>query len=160
LPGLPAGVKLGLAGGPRLVAMVLARFQRIGPVVWYLPRSASLMLKELGIALFLASVGLRAGDQFFALAASGSGLRWLLVGACVTMVPPLVVGAIAIRVFGMNYVSVTGLIAGSTTDPPALAFANAQAESEAPSIAYATVYPLSMILRVVCAQLLVIWWTS
>lgn len=158
LPGLPTPVKLGLAAGPLIVAMLLARALRIGPVVWYLPRSASLILKDLGITLFLAAVGLKAGDRFVEIVASAQGLKWLALGAAVTVVPPLMVGCVALGLLRLRYLTVCGLIAGSMTDPPSLAFANAQADSEAPSVAYATVYPLAMILRVVAAQAMILWW--
>ncbi|MDX2116013.1 MAG: TrkA C-terminal domain-containing protein [Planctomycetota bacterium] len=154
-PGLPAGLKLGLAGGPLLTAMVLSRLQRIGPLVWYVPRSANLVLKDVGIVLFLASVGLSSGDRFVQSLAQGDGPLWLLLGAVVTLLPPMVVGGIAIAVLRIPYLTVSGLLAGSMTDPPSLAFATSQADSDAPAVAYATVYPLAMILRVVCAQVMV-----
>lgn len=158
LPGLPTPVKLGLAGGPLIVAMVLARVLRVGPVVWYLPRSASLILKDLGITLFLAAVGLKAGDRFAEVVGSAQGLKWLAMGAVVTMLPPMLVGAFALGVLRLRYLTVCGLLAGSMTDPPSLAFANAQADSEAPSVAYAAVYPLTMIFRVIAAQAMILWW--
>jgi putative transport protein len=142
------------------VAIVLSRWQRIGPITWYLPRSANLMLKDLGISVFLASVGLKSGDLFVDAFANGSGLWWLAAGAVTTLVPLLVVGTIAHKIVRERFIDVLGLLAGSMTDPPALAFANALAGSEIPSINYATVYPLTMILRVIAAQLLMVYWAG
>jgi putative transport protein len=155
LPGVPAPVKLGLAGGPLLVAIILSRVGNIGPLVWYMPVGANMMLREIGIALFLACVGLKAGDQFFATLA-GPGLSWLIYGALITLLPLLAVGLIGRLMLKVNFLTLCGLLAGSMTDPPALAFAGAMTRSEAPSVAYATVYPLVMLLRVVAAQTLVL----
>jgi len=157
LPGVPAPVRLGLAGGPLLVAIALSRLGRLGPLLWYMPISANYLLRETGIVLFLAAVGLGAGDAFLATLAGGEGLRWLWCGVLVTLVPLLVVAAVARMALGLNYVTLCGLLAGATTDPPALAFASAATGSEAASLAYATVYPTTMILRVLSAQLLVIY---
>lgn len=152
LPGFPAPVKLGLAGGPLLVAIVLSRLGKVGPLVWYLPLSANMALREVGIALFLACVGLKSGDQFLATLAGGEGLRWMACGALITALPLLTVGLFAHLVLKLNYLYLCGLLAGSMTDPPALAFAGTLTNSEAPSVAYATVYPLVMLLRVLAAQ--------
>lgn len=157
IPGVPASVKLGLAGGPLLVAIILSRIGRIGPLIWYMPRGANYMLREVGITLFLACVGLRSGDQFVNTLINGNGLQWMGWGGCITLIPLLIVSFVARKFLKLNYLSICGLLAGSMTDPPALAFANSQAKSSATSIAYATVYPLVMILRVVSAQLLVIF---
>jgi putative transport protein len=154
-PGAPAAVRLGLAGGPLLVAIVLARIGRIGPLVWYMPISANFMLREVGIALFLSCVGLKAGDRFVATLTQGHGLEWMGLASLITLVPLLVVGLLARVVFKLNYLALCGLIAGAQTDPPALAFVTEATGSEGPSIAYATVYPLTMFLRVLCAQFLV-----
>jgi putative transport protein len=156
LPGLPAPLKLGLAGGPLLVAIALARLGQFGPLVWFMPPVANHALRELGIVLFLAVVGLRAGDRFLATLVSGEGLTWLLCGAAITLVPLLIVAAAARLARRLDYLSLCGLLAGSMTDPPALAFANALAPSAAPSLAYATVYPLVMCLRILAPQLLVL----
>lgn len=156
LPGLPAPVRLGLAGGPLLAAIVLARVGHVGSLVWYLPFSANLLLRDLGIVLFLASVGLRSGDRFAVTLLSGDGLLWAACGAAITLVPLLLVGTLARLAGRMNYVTICGLLAGSMTDPPGLAFASASIGSDAPAMAYATVYPLAMILRVVAAQVLVL----
>lgn len=155
LPGLPGAVKLGLAAGPLLVAIVLARIGRIGPLVCYLPLSANFALREIGIALFLACVGLSSGASFVQAATSLSGLAWLLMGAVLTLVP-LGLGALAARRWlRLDHASLSGLLAGSMTDPPALAYASMIAKSDSPAIAYTTVYPLTMILRVVAAQVIV-----
>jgi putative transport protein len=157
LPGVPAPVRLGLAGGPLLVAIALARIGKIGPLVWYLPISANYALRETGIVLFLAAVGLGAGDVFVATIVHGPGLRWMAFGAAVTAGPLLAVSLFARAALRLNYLTICGLLAGSMTDPPALSFATSISGSEAPSVAYATVYPLTMILRVLSAQLLVLY---
>ncbi|HOS02697.1 MAG TPA: putative transporter [Candidatus Hydrogenedentes bacterium] len=156
IPGIPVPVKLGLAGGPLLVAIVLSRMGRIGPLVWYLPASANLMIRELGISLFLACVGLKAGDRFVATLLHGDGFYWMGMAALITLIPAVLVSLFARLALRMNYMSLCGLLAGSMTDPPALAFACSTNDSESPMIAYATVYPLTMILRVVFAQLMVL----
>jgi putative transport protein len=157
LPGVPAPVRLGLAGGPLLVAIGLARIGKIGPLVWYLPISANYALRETGIVLFLSAVGLGAGDVFVETLVSGQGLVWMAWGAAITIVPILAVGLVARGLLKLNYLTICGLVAGSMTDPPALSFATTVSGSEAPSVAYATVYPLTMILRVLSAQLLVLY---
>jgi len=156
LPGLPVPVRLGLAGGPLVVAILLSRIGQIGPVVWYMPPNANLALRELGIVLFLACVGLKAGPKFVASLLSAEGLFWLAAGFAITFLPILAAGLFARTVLRMNFVQVSGIIAGSMTDPPALAFANATFKSEAPSVAYASVYPLTMLLRILCAQIIVL----
>jgi putative transport protein len=156
IPGMPVPVKLGLAGGPLLVAIALSRIRRIGPLSWYMPISANFMLRELGIILFLACVGLRAGDRFVETLLHGEGLLWMACGAAVTLVPILAVAAFARLRMRMDAMTLFGLLAGSMTDPPALSFANSLAPSSAAAIAYATVYPLVMLLRVVSAQVLIV----
>lgn len=155
LPGLPAAVKLGLAGGPLIVAILLSRVANTGPLVWHMPTNANHMLREVGITLFLAAVGLRSGEKFVEVLLGGEGPRWLLYGAVVTAVPLLIVGFVARRWRRLNYAELCGLLAGSMTDPPALAFAQQSTGSDAPAIAYATVYPMVMLLRVFSAQLVV-----
>ncbi len=155
-PGVPAPVKLGLAGGPLVVAILLSRLGRIGPLLWYMPNNANFALREIGIVLFLACVGLHSGEKFLDTLVRGEGFWWMGMAMLITLVPLLVVGFFARLVLKTNYVSICGLLAGSMTDPPALAFANTVSGSDAPSISYATVYPLTMLLRVVCAQLLVL----
>ena len=157
LPGVPAPVRLGLAGGPLVVAILLARLGRMGPLVWYMPISANYALRETGIVLFLAAVGLGAGDVFVETLVHGDGLYWMACGAGITIVPILSVALFARAVLKLNYLTLCGLLAGSMTDPPALSFASSVTGSEAPSLAYATVYPLTMILRVLSTQLLVLY---
>lgn len=157
IPGAPGAVKLGLAGGPLLVAIVLSRLSNVGPLVWYLPISANTLLRELGIVLFLGTVGLRSGAGFLDTLLAGDGLYWLGLGAVVTLVPLLAAAAFGRLVWKLNYLSLCGLLAGSCTDPPALAFAQTIAGNNAPAVSYATVYPLVMILRVVSGQLLVMF---
>jgi putative transport protein len=155
LPGVPAALKLGLAGGPLVVALIVSRIGSIGTLHWFMPPSANLALRELGIVLFLSVVGLKSGGQFFDTLLQGPGASWLLYGALITLIPLLIVGTLA-RAFGRtNYLSLCGLLAGSMTDPPALAFANAMhPTSGAAALSYATVYPLVMFLRIVAPQLL------
>jgi putative transport protein len=155
IPGIPAPVSLGMAGGPLVVALILSRVGRIGPIVWYMPVSANVALRELGIVLFLTCVGLKAGGHFGDILVNGDGLLWMGWAALITVVPLLTVGFFARYFFKLNFMSLCGLLAGSMTDPPALAFANAIGRSEAPSVAYATVYPLTMLLRIVVAQVMV-----
>jgi putative transport protein len=152
--GLPQPVRLGLAGGPLIVALVLGRIGRIGRLVCYMPESVNAAFRDFGIALFFAAVGLSAGANFFAMAFSAIGLHWLLAGVAVAVVPMLLVGVAARKIWRMNFVDLSGLLAGSMTNPPALTFATNIAESDAPTLAYATVYPLTMLLRVLGAQLL------
>lgn len=154
--GLPAPVKLGLAGGPLIVAIVLSRLGNIGSVVWYMPASANFMLRELGIVLFLACVGIRSGGGFWATLTSGQGFYWMSWAAVITFVPLLLVALVARAVYRINYLTLCGMLAGSVTDPPALAFASHLTGSDAPSISYATVYPLVMLLRVLGAQIMVL----
>jgi Predicted permease len=156
MPGLPVPVRLGLAGGPLVAAIGLSWLGRIGRVVWYMPFAANLALRELGIVLFLACVGLKAGSRFMDTLLSQDGPVWLVAGLCITLIPLIVVGIAARVLLKMNFVVLSGLIAGSMTDPPALAFANTFVKSDAPSISYAAVYPLTMLLRILCAQFLVL----
>lgn len=155
VPGLPAAVKLGLAGGPLVVAILLSRVANTGPLVWYLPANANHMLREVGITLFLAAVGLKSGGRFMEVLTGGDGLRWLLFGALITAGPLLAVGLLTRSWKKLNYAELCGLLTGSMTDPPALAFAQQTTGSDAPAVAYATVYPLVMILRVFSVQLIV-----
>jgi len=154
--GMPVPVRLGLAGGPLALAILLGRIGRIGPLVWYMPANANMAFRELGIVLFLACVGLKAGERFFGTVFTAEGLRWLLAGTCITVLPVFLVGLGARLLFKLNFTAISGLLAGSMTDPPALAFANAISRSDAPSVAYATVYPLTMLLRILAAQVLVL----
>lgn len=156
VPGVPAPVKLGLAGGPLLVSILLSRYGRVGPIVWYLPLSANLVLREVGITLFLACVGLKSGGRFVETLVTGDGLFWMGLGALITALPLVVVGVVARAVYKLNYLSLCGLLAGSMTDPPALGFANQLASSDAPAITYSSVYALTMFLRILTAQALVL----
>jgi len=155
-PGVPAPVKLGLAGGPLLVAIIMSRIGRIGPVIWYLPQSANLVMREIGITLFLACVGLKSGGNFFHTLIVGDGLYWMLLASLITLVPLLIVGFTARLVYKMNYLSLCGLLAGSMTDPPALSFSHQLTGSDAPALTYASVYALVMFLRILTAQALVL----
>ncbi len=155
LPGLPAAVKLGLAGGPLVVAILLSRVANTGPLVWHMPTNANHMLREVGITLFLAAVGLRSGEKFVEVLLGSNGMHWLLYGAVVTAAPLAIVGLTARLWKKLNYAELCGLLAGSMTDPPALAFAQEMTASDAPAVAYATVYPVVMLLRVFSAQLVV-----
>lgn len=156
LPGLPAPVKLGLAGGPLVAALVFAWMGRLGRISFFIPHSANMMIRELGIVLFLACVGLISGERFVDTLVKGDGLYWMAVAAFITVVPLLVMALVARLVMKLNFMPLCGIMAGSMTDPPALAFANTTAGNELPAIAYATVYPLTMILRILTAQLFVI----
>jgi putative transport protein len=153
-PGLPQPVRLGLAGGPLVVALLLGRLGRIGRLVFHMPVNANLAFREFGIALFFAGVGLMAGPKFFASVFSSNGLIWLGAGVCITIIPLLLAGLFARAVFKINYAVLCGMMAGSVPDPPALAFATNITKSDAPTVAYATVYPLTMLLRILCAQVL------
>lgn len=155
IPGLPVPLKLGLAGGPLIIAICLSRIYRIGPLVWYMPTGANYMLRELGIVLFLACVGLLSGEHFVE-TFRRFGAAWVAIGALITIVPVMLIGLIARGVFRTNYLTLTGLLAGSMTDPPALAFAQSITGSDAPTISYATVYPMVMLLRVMCTQIIVL----
>jgi putative transport protein len=154
VPGLPQSVQLGLAGGPLVVALGLGQLGRIGRLVFYMPVSTNLAFREFGIALFFAAVGLAAGPTFFATAFSVTGLLWLGAGVCVTVLPLLLTGIFARSVLRMNFATLGGLLAGSVTDPPALMFVTHLAKSDAPTLAYVTVYPMTTLLRVLAAQAL------
>jgi len=157
IPGIPAPLKIGLAGGVLIAALLLSYIGKIGPLVWYLPASGSLMLREIGIALFLACVGLRSGDKLVETFSSGPGLLWLGCGVTITIVP-LMLTAFFLRLkLKMNYLSLCGLLSGCYTSPSTLAYANQMAASSAPVVSYAAVYPLVMILRVIAAELLILF---
>ena len=156
LPGMPTPLKLGLAGGPLIVAIVLSRKRKIGPLNFFMANSANLMLREFGLTLFLSCVGLNAGIKFFDVLLNGDGVYYMGLAALITFVPLAIVASIGHLVFKVNYLSLCGVLAGATTDPPALAFANGQANSEAVNIGYASVYPLTMLLRILSGQVLAI----
>lgn len=157
--GMSVPMKLGLAGGPLIVAILLGRFGYKAKLVTYTSSSANLLLRELGICLFLASVGIAAGGNFAATVFSPTGARWVLYGFLITFLPLLVVTLVARGKFKLNYCTLMGLVAGATTDPPALAYANKTAGNDAPAVAYSTVYPLTMFLRVITAQILILAFT-
>ena len=156
-PGIPQPVKLGLAGGPLIVSILISRFGYKYKLVTYTTMSANLMLREIGITLFLACVGIGAGDGFIDTIVNNGGLSWIGYGFVITTIPLLIIGTIGRYFFKLNYFTLMGLIAGSTTDPPALAYANMTAGNDAPAVGYATVYPLTMFLRVLTAQLLILF---
>ena len=156
LMNIPQPVKLGLAGGPLIVAILVGRFGPHFHLVTYTTMSANLMLREVGLAMFLAGVGIGAGDGFVDAIVNG-GYRWVGYGVIITMVPILVVGLFARLKLKMNYYTLMGLIAGSTTDPPALGYANATAGNDMPAVGYATVYPVVMFLRVLTAQMFILF---
>lgn len=155
-PGIPTPVKLGLAGGPLIVSILIGRFGYKLKLVTYTTMSANLMLREIGIALFLASVGIKAGANFVNTVVDGDGLLYVGCGCLITVIPLLIMGAVARWHYKMNYFMLMGLIAGSNTDPPALAYSNQTAGNNAPAVGYSTVYPVSMFLRILTAQLLIL----
>lgn len=161
VPGFPAALKLGLAGGPLIMALILGRIGSIGKLYWFMPPSANLALRELGIVLFLSVVGLKSGGDFVNTLVNGEGLSWIGYGALITAVPLITVGILARMLAKMNYLTMCGMLAGSMTDPPALAFANnLHPTSGAAALSYATVYPLVMFLRIISPQLLaVLFWS-
>ncbi|KLV03443.1 transporter [Photobacterium aquae] len=155
LPGFPAAVKLGLAGGPLIVALILARIGSIGKLYWFMPPSANLALREIGIVLFLAVVGLKSGGGFIDTLVNGEGMSWMGYGVLITFIPLIITGVVARMFGGLNYLTICGMLAGSMTDPPALAFANSlHPTNGAAALSYATVYPLVMCLRILSPQLL------
>jgi len=155
-PGMVHPVKLGLAGGPLIVAILLSRYGHKFSLVSYTTLSANLMLREIGIVLFLASVGIKSGENFIPTLTSGDGFLWMGYGALITLLPLIMVGFFSRVFLKKNYFEICGLLSGSMTDPPALAYANSISQSEAPAVAYATVYPLVMFLRIFVAQLLIL----
>ena len=154
--GMPTPVKLGLAGGPLIISILVGRFGHKFKLVTYTTASANLMLREIGLVLFLASVGIKAGGNFWETVAGGDGLLYVGVGFLITILPLLIIGTIARMHYKLNYFTLIGLMAGSTTDPPALAYSNQIAGNDAPAVGYSTVYPLTMFLRILTAQLLVL----
>jgi putative transport protein len=156
LPGVPFPVRLGLAGGPLIAAIVFSLIGSIGKFVWYIPDSANLALRELGIILFLACAGLGAGPSFFDAVTSLQGMQWMISGIAITMIPLLTTGILARVLWKKNFITICGVLAGSMTDPPALAFANSFCNSDGSSTAYAAVYPLTMIARILAAQAIVL----
>ena len=153
IPGVPQAVKLGLAGGPLIVAILIAKWGPKYKLVTFTTNSANMMIREIGISLFLAAVGLGAGEGFVEAIVNG-GYWWILFGFAITVLPLLIVGTIARKAMKMDYFSLMGLMSGAMTDPPALAYANTVATNDRAAVAYATVYPLTMFLRIFTAQIL------
>ena len=157
IPGMPVPLKLGIAGGPLIVAILIGRYGYKIKLVTYTTTSANMMLREIGLVLFLASVGIKAGATFFNTVVEGDGLLYVLTGFLITIIPILIIGPIARMKYKFNYFTIMGMIAGTYTDPPALAYANSVCSKEAPALGYSTVYPLSMFLRIFTAQLIVLF---
>jgi putative transport protein len=157
IPGMPVPLKLGIAGGPLIIAIFIGRFGHRMKLSTYTTTSANMMLREMGLALFLASVGIKAGANFWNTVIQGDGLMYVFTGFLITIIPILIIGVIARLKFKFNYFTIMGMIAGTCTDPPALAYANSVCSREAPAIGYSTVYPLSMFLRIFTAQLIVLF---
>lgn len=156
IPGMPTPVKLGLAGGPLIISILIGRFGHKVKLVTYTTMSANLMLREVGLVLFLASVGIKAGENFVQMVVEGDGVLYVGLGFLITFIPLVITGIVARWHHRVNYFTLMGLIAGSNTDPPALAYANQIAGNDAPAVGYSTVYPLTMFLRILTAQLLVL----
>ena len=156
IPGMPVPMKLGLAGGPLIIAILIGRFGYRVKLVTYTTTSANMMLREIGLVLFLASVGIKAGATFFSTVVEGDGMLYVLTGFLITIIPILIIGPIARRM-KFNYFTIAGMLAGTYTDPPALAYANSICSKEAPAVGYSTVYPLAMFLRILTAQLIVLF---
>ena len=157
IPGMPVPLKLGIAGGPLIIAILIGRFGYRMKLVTYTTTSANMMLREIGLVLFLASVGIKAGAGFWDTVVQGDGLKYVGCGFLITIIPILIVGTIARLKFKFNYFTIMGMLAGTYTDPPALAYANASCSKEAPAVGYSTVYPLSMFLRIFSAQIVVLF---
>ena len=157
IPGMPVPMKLGIAGGPLIIAILIGRYGYKIHLVTYTTTSANMMLREIGLVLFLASVGIKAGASFFETVVDGDGLLYVLTGFLITIIPILIVGPIARLRYNFNYFTIMGMIAGTYTDPPALAYANSICSKEAPAVGYSTVYPLSMFLRIFTAQIVVLF---
>ena len=157
IPGMPVPLKLGIAGGPLIIAILIGRFGYRMKLVTYTTTSANMMLREMGLVLFLASVGIKAGAGFWDTVVQGDGLKYVGCGFLITIIPILIVGTIARLKFKFNYFTIMGMLAGTYTDPPALAHANASCSKEAPAVGYSTVYPLSMFLRIFTAQIVVLF---
>ena len=157
IPGMPVPLKLGIAGGPLIIAILIGRFGYRMHLVTYTTTSANMMLREIGLVLFLASVGIKAGAGFWETVVQGDGLKYVYTGFLITIIPILIIGTLARLRYKFNYFTIMGMIAGTYTDPPALAYANSICSKEAPAVGYSTVYPLSMFLRILTAQLIVLF---
>lgn len=157
IPGIPVPIKLGIAGGPLIIAIIIGRYGYKVRLVTYTTTSANMMLREIGLMLFLASVGIKAGDGFLETVIQGDGLKYVYTGFLITIIPIFIIGLIARKKYKFNYFTIMGMIAGTYTDPPALAYANSICSKEAPAVGYSTVYPLSMFLRIFTAQIIVLF---
>ncbi len=157
IPGMPVPLKLGIAGGPLIIAILIGRYGYKVKLVTYTTTSANMMLREIGLVLFLASVGIKAGAGFYNTLVNGDGMLYVLTGFLITIIPILLVGPVARIRHKFNYFTIMGMIAGTYTDPPALAYANSICSKEAPAVGYSTVYPLSMFLRIFTAQVIVLF---
>lgn len=157
LPGIPVPIKIGIAGGPLIIAILIGRYGYKVHLVTYTTTSANMMLREIGLMMFLASVGIKAGDGFLETVIQGDGLKYVYTGFFITIIPIFIIGIIARKKYKFNYFTIMGMIAGTYTDPPALAYANSICSKEAPAVGYSTVYPLSMFLRIFTAQIIVLF---
>ena len=157
IPGMPVPMKLGIAGGPLIIAILIGRYGYRIKLVTYTTTSANMMLREIGLVLFLAAVGIKAGAGFWDTVVQGDGLKYVYTGFLITVIPILVIGTIARMRYHFNYFTIMGMLAGTCTDPPALAYANQCCSREAPAVGYSTVYPLSMFLRIFIAQIIVLF---
>lgn len=160
IPGIPVPLKLGIAGGPLIIAILIGRFGHHFKLVTYTTTSANMMLREIGLVLFLAGVGIKAGAGFWDTVVSGDGLKYVYTGFLITVIPILIIGTIARLKYKFNYFTIMGMLAGTYTDPPALAYANSSCSKEAPAVGYSTVYPFSMFLRILSAQIIVLFFCA
>lgn len=160
IPGIPVPLKLGIAGGPLIIAILIGRFGYHFKLVTYTTTSANMMLREIGLVLFLAGVGIKAGAGFWDTVVSGDGLKYVYTGFLITVIPILIIGTIARLKYKFNYFTIMGMLAGTYTDPPALAYANSSCSKEAPAVGYSTVYPFSMFLRILSAQIIVLFFCA
>ena len=157
IQGMPVPLKLGIAGGPLIIAILIGRYGYKMHLVTFTTTSANMMLREIGLVLFLASVGIKAGAGFWETVVDGDGMLYVLSGFLITTIPLIIIGIIARKKYNFNYFTIMGMLAGTYTDPPALAYANSVCSKEAPALGYSTVYPLTMFLRILTAQLLVLF---
>jgi len=156
IPGMPMPLKLGIAGGPLIIAILIGRYGYKVHLVTYTTTSANMMLREIGLVLFLASVGIKAGEGFVQTVVAGDGLKYVWTGFLITVIPILIIGTLARLKYKLNYFTLIGMVAGSYTDPPALAYANSTCSKDAPAVGYSTVYPLAMFLRILAAQVIIL----
>ncbi|OPZ77337.1 MAG: putative transporter [Alphaproteobacteria bacterium ADurb.Bin438] len=155
LPGGDMSIKLGLAGGPLIMAIILARVGNLGPIIWYLPQTVNFALREFGLVLFLGVIGITSGPKFFEILAYGDGLKWVMLGLTITLIPAIIMGIVARFFFKENFLTIAGLISGSYMNTSALAFSNGLSPSQAATMAYASVYPLATLLTILVPQIVV-----